>query len=92
MRRAQERMGHETETLHSSRVFLSRAPLFLTARLLLGACYAGLRSKRFRAVSEQTTRNESQRQRFISRAAKTENPVRLSFFALKPNGNACYAG
>ena len=28
---------------------------------------------------------------FISRAAKTENPVR-SFFAPKPNGNACYAG
>ena len=30
--------------------------------------------------------------RFISRAAKTENPVRLSFCAPKPNGNACYAG
>ena len=29
---------------------------------------------------------------FISRAAKTENPVPLSFFAPKPNGNACYAG
>ena len=29
--------------------------------------------------------------RFISRAAKTENPVPLSFFALKPNGNACCA-
>ena len=29
--------------------------------------------------------------RFISRAAKTENPVRLSFCAPKPNGNACYA-
>ena len=25
--------------------------------------------------------------RFISRAAKTENPVPLSFFTLKPNGN-----
>ena len=34
-----------------------------------------LRSKRFRAVSEQT-----------------ENPVRPSFFAPKPNGNACYTG
>ena len=28
----------------------------------------------------------------ISRAAKAKNPVPLSFFALKPNGNACYAG
>ena len=30
--------------------------------------------------------------RFISRAVKTENPVPRSFFAPKPNGNACYAG
>ena len=29
---------------------------------------------------------------FISRAAKTENPVPRSFFTPKPNGNACYAG
>ena len=29
---------------------------------------------------------------FISRAAKTENPVPRSFFAPKPNGNARYAG
>ena len=29
---------------------------------------------------------------FIFRAAKTENPVPRSFFAPKPNGNACYAG
>ena len=29
---------------------------------------------------------------FITRAAKTENPVPRSFFAAKPNGNACYAG
>ena len=29
---------------------------------------------------------------FISRAAKTENPVPRSFFAPKPNGNPCYAG
>ena len=28
---------------------------------------------------------------FISRAAKTENPVPRSFIAPKPNGNACYA-
>ena len=30
--------------------------------------------------------------RFISRAAKTKNPVPQSFFALKPNGHVCYAG
>ena len=30
--------------------------------------------------------------RFISRPAKSENPVPQSFFAPKPNGNACYAG
>ena len=29
---------------------------------------------------------------FISRAAKTVNPVSRSFFAPKPNGNTCYAG
>ena len=29
---------------------------------------------------------------FISRAAKTENPIPRSFLAPKPNGNACYAG
>ena len=29
---------------------------------------------------------------FISREAKNENPVPRSFFAPKPNGNACYAG
>ena len=30
--------------------------------------------------------------RFISRAVKTEDPLPWSFFAPKPNGNACYAG
>ena len=30
--------------------------------------------------------------RFLSHAAKTENPVPRSFFDAKPNGNACYAG
>ena len=80
------------EMRHSSCVFSSRTPLFLTGILLLGTCYTSLRSKRSRAVSEQTTRNESQRHRFISRAAKAENPVPLSFFAQKPNGNACHAG
>ena len=54
-----------------------------------GGC--SLRSTRFRTVSEQKTRNKSQRQRPVSRAAKTESPVPLSFLALKPNGNACYA-
>ena len=29
---------------------------------------------------------------FISRAAKTENPIPRSFFAPEPNGNACYEG
>ena len=62
-----------------------------------------LRSKRFRAVSEQGTRNESQRPREkMGRvkerggglsAAKTENPVPRSAFARpKPDGNASYAG
>ena len=48
--------------------------------------FFSLRSKRFRAVQKQKTRNESQRLRekwrkskggscFISRAAKNENPV-----------------
>ena len=27
-----------------------------------------------------------------SREAKTENPLPRSFFAMKPKGNACYAG
>ena len=47
---------------------------------------SSLRSKRFRAAKEKT-RNESQRPRarFISRAAKTKNPISLSFFAPKPN-------
>ena len=30
--------------------------------------------------------------RLISDAIKTENPLPRSRFALKPNGNACYAG
>ena len=30
--------------------------------------------------------------RFISRAAKTKNPLLRSFFAPKPHGHACYAG
>ena len=49
-------------------------------------CNTSLRKKRFRAVSEKRTRNESQRPR-ISRAAKTENLVPQSFFAPKLNGN-----
>ena len=41
------------------------------------------------------TRNKSQghaKNGASKRAAKTENPVPRSFFAPKPNGNACYAG
>ena len=49
-------------------------------------CVASV-SVRFRSKKRET----SQRQRRVSRAAKTESPVPLSFFALKPNGNACYA-
>ena len=57
-----------------------------------------LRSKRFRAVSEQRPREKWLpplsffASRFISRAAKTENLVPRSFFAPKQHGNACYAG
>ena len=59
-----------------------------------------LRSKRFHAVSEQWTRNKSQRpcekwrifySCSISLSVKAKNPLPLSFFAPKPNGNACYA-
>ena len=53
----------------------------------------------FLCGQEQRTRNESQRprekffgSRFISRAVKTECHLPRSFFAPKPNGNACYAG
>ena len=53
-------------------------------------CDTSLRRKRFRAVSEKGTRNESQRTR-ISRAAKTENPVPRSFFAPKLNENAFFS-
>ena len=35
---------------------------------------------------------KSEERESIFRAAKTENPVPQSLFALKPNGNACYAG
>ena len=68
--------------------------------VLILACVVSV-SVRF-APREQRRRNESQRPRekwrkkkgscFISRAAKTENPVPRSFFAPKPNGNACHAG
>ena len=54
-----------------------------------------LRSKRFRVISEQRTRNESQKlrgSRSLFGAAKTGNPVPRSLFAAKTNGNACYAG
>ena len=64
-----------------------------------------LRSKRFRVLSEEITRNESKTtrkmarekelggSRSIFRAAKTGNPVPpRSFVAPKPNGSAYYAG
>ena len=37
-------------------------------------------------------KNKELESKTIFRVAKTENPVRWSFFAQKPNGNACYAG
>ena len=49
----------------------------------------GLGSKNEERESKTARKNGSC---FISRAAKTENPVPRSFFAPKPNGNACYAG
>ena len=52
---------------------------------------SSLRSKRFRAVSEERTRKESQMARVKDRGG-AENPVPRSFFAPKPNGNVCYAG
>ena len=52
------------------------------------ACVASV-SVRFRSKERGTRVKDSC---FISRAAKTENPVPRSFFAPKPNGNACYAG
>ena len=61
-----------------------------------------LRSKRFRAVSRVKDRAKNGPSpsllfpfwgsRFISRAAKTEDPVPRSFLAPKQHGNACYAG
>ena len=47
-------------------------------------------------VKDRAKNGESERAargcRFVSRATKTEKPVPRSFFAPKPNGNACYAG
>ena len=61
-----------------------------------------LRSKRFRAVSRVKDRAKNGPSpfplfhffdsRFISRAAKTENPFPRSFFAPTQHGNACFAG
>jgi len=57
------------------------------------ACVASVsvwfRSKERGTRVEDRAKNGS---RFISRPAKTEIPVSWSFFAPKPNGNACYAG
>ena len=62
--------------------------------------YVASVSVRFRSKERETrvkdcTKNGTSKRagsRFISRAAKTENSVPRSFFAPKPNGNACYAG
>ena len=57
------------------------------------ACVASV-SVRFRS-KERGTRVKDRAtngSRFISRSVKTENPLPRSFFAPKPNGNACYAG
>ena len=51
-----------------------------------------LRSKRFRAVSGERTRNESQRPKNRASKRAGENPVPWTFFARKPHGKACYAG
>ena len=60
------------------------------------ACVASV-SVRFRSKERGTRVKDRSKMAFfgscfISRAAKTENPVPRSFFAPKPNGNACYAG
>ena len=57
------------------------------------ACVAGV-SVRFRSKERGTRVKDCAKNGscFISRAAKTKNPVPRSFFAPKPNGNACYAG
>jgi len=63
------------------------------------ACGAGVsvrfRSKERGTIVKDLAKNGGSKKAgrsFISRMAKTENPVPGSFFALKPNGNACYAG
>ena len=43
-------------------------------------------------VASVSVRFRSRGTRVISHAIKTENPFPRSFFAPKPNGNACYAG
>ena len=55
------------------------------------ACIASV-SVRFRSKERGTRVKDYANNCFISRVAKTENPVPQSFFAPKPNGNACYAG
>ena len=53
------------------------------------ACVASV-SVRLR--KKRGTESQRPRARFISRAAKIKNPISLSFFAPKPNGNACCVG
>ena len=70
----------------------SLAPLLKRNDGKIIACVASV-SVRFRS-KERGTRVKDRAtngSRFISRAVKTENPLPRSFFAPKPNGNACYA-
>ena len=59
------------------------------------ACVASV-SVRFRSKERGTrvklTARKMAQARFISRSVKTENSLPRSFFAPKPNGNACYTG
>ena len=56
------------------------------------ACLASV-SVRFRSKERGKRVNDrATNEAFISRSVKTENPLPRSFFAPKPNGNACYAG
>ena len=53
------------------------------------ACVASV-SMRFQSKKRGTRVKD--RQSFHSSRGQTENPISQSFFAPKPNGNACYAG
>ena len=62
---------------------------------VLPACSLGAKNEERESKTTQKMAQVKERgggSCFISRAAKTENPVPRSFFTPKPNGNACYAG